>query len=111
MNALGIVEKSTRKSVGGWLQTASWLFVFSSALTAIFYISSKLFARKRDEKLERRELAHTQQAPARDESAEVTLAPSQTTEEPKPATTYPSNQVQSIAHEKPLVAMPALQFS
>ncbi len=57
----------------GWRRgadTATWLFTLSTSLTAIFYFSSKLFARKRDEKIERREMrAHG--ADGRDEAPET----------------------------------------
>lgn len=54
MNAMGITGEASRKNWGKWLQNGSWLLVLSSTLTVLFYFSSKFFAKKRDEKIERR---------------------------------------------------------
>ncbi|MFZ4542090.1 MAG: hypothetical protein ACOYNL_09900 [Rickettsiales bacterium] len=64
--------KEASPKAHGWLQRGSWLLVLSSTLTALFYVSSKLFAKKRVEKIERRmqhNLDSTQQdeAPATDD--------------------------------------------
>lgn len=40
----------------GAFSTATWLLTLSATLTALFYVSSKIFATKRDEKLERKQL-------------------------------------------------------
>lgn len=38
----------------GWVDQGTWLLTLSATLTVLFYASSKLFARKRDEKIERK---------------------------------------------------------
>lgn len=39
----------------GWVDQGTWLLTLSATLTVLFYASSKLFARKRDEKIERKQ--------------------------------------------------------
>lgn len=44
----------THPNANKWIQRGSWLMVLSSTLTLLFYMSSQVFAKKRDEKAERR---------------------------------------------------------
>jgi hypothetical protein len=39
----------------GWVDQGTWLLTLSATLTVLFYAASKLFARKRDEKIERKQ--------------------------------------------------------
>lgn len=82
------------------------LTTLSATLTVLFYFSSKLFAKKREEKIERREQARVGGSPLRDETAE---SPATTlTEDAPSAAVRPAAQVNSVAHEKTLAPAPEL---
>jgi hypothetical protein len=77
----------------------TWLLTLSSSLTAIFYVSSKLFAKKRDERMERR--THGHEGALRDDDID-TLEPEVLTQ--KGAAVKPETKVSSVAHEAMLSA-------
>lgn len=81
-------HRRTMKAAGNGI----WLLTLSSSLTALFYISSKLFARRRDQKIEQREHAVTG-THGRD-AAEQTAEPA--------TSQQPSTEIHAAAHEKTL---------
>lgn len=106
MNTLKIAE-SSRPTWDKWLKQGSWLLVFSSTLTLLFYASSKIFATRRDEKIEQREEAIKNGPALRDDdvnaspNGQATAPESQTSAQPRP-------QISSIAHEAMLARAPQL---
>lgn len=99
MDTLNIAEKS-RPGWDKWLKKGSWLLGLSTSLTALFYVSSKLFARKHEEKIERRAAQAGNGAVQREVSDDEPL--------PERAATHetPQSQVSSIARENTLAAAP-----
>lgn len=95
MDAFHVVEKN-RPTVDKILQKGSWLLAVSTALTALFYVSSKLFAEKREERVEQKKELHTPTELHKDVAgaAEETIAPSN----------QPSSRVADVQHENRLAA-------
>lgn len=88
-----------------WVTKATWLLVLSSTLTVLFYASSKLFAKKQEEKIERKEeqRAMRNSGTYADSSGEA-LA----TTHAEIATEKPTPQVKSISREETISSMPQL---
>lgn len=100
MDTLKIAE-SARPTWDKWLKQGSWLLVFSSTLTVLFYASSKLFATRREEKQERREEAIKNGTVLRDGDETLTVETAAAT----PETTtreQPGAHISHIAHEATL---------
>lgn len=102
-------EKTFNLSEGAknhWKKVAgngTWLLTLSTSLTVLFYASSKLFAKKRDEKIERRynELHNSAEAPAATSELPQETASPKVEERPKP-------QVNGIQLDHKLQTQPQL---
>lgn len=105
MNALNIAEES-RPTWNKWLKKGSWLLVLSGTLTVVFYVSSKLFASRRDQKIEQREEAPKHAPVLRDSDNNDLIIPETTL-----AADKPQAQVNSIMRDNMLVAAPTLAQS
>lgn len=105
MNGLKITE-AKRPAWDRWLKQGSWLLIFSSTLTVLFYASSKIFATRREQKIERREEARRNGNVLRDaDGNEITIAqPDASREKPQP-------QVTSATRENTIIAAPQLAQS
>lgn len=77
----------------GLLKNLFGLGTLSATLTALFYVSSKIFAKKRDERIEQRHHAGSARTNDRDEAACASNTPLATLAE------QPSVQVSNICHE------------
>lgn len=106
MDTLKIAETS-RPSWDKWLKQGSWLLVFSSTLTVLFYASSKLFATRREEKQERREMAIKNGTVLRDDN-EAIATETQTATPEAAKHEQPSAHISHIAHEATLAHAPQL---
>jgi hypothetical protein len=99
------ISPAARPAATKWIQKGTWLLTLSSTLTVLFYVSSKIFASKRDEKLERmHHRAHEDGtlptlADQPEGSAAVTLDRESTT---------PSTHIHDVAHLSTLGAAPQL---
>ena len=97
MNTLKTPAESRLKSGKFW-ESFAWCTVLSTTMVALFYATSRIFARKQEERVERREqMAHTDNAP--ETAAENALA----TEQPK-VEQRPKPQVSAVAHAQTLAA-------
>jgi hypothetical protein len=104
MNMLKISEEA-RPAWNKWLQKGSWLLVLSTTLTALFFVSSKLFATRRDQKIEQREEGHKHGTVLRDvDGIEANVERSATDK-------GPNAQVSNITRESTLAAAPQLAQS
>lgn len=103
MNLLNIAEPA-RPTWDKYLKQGSWLLVFSGTLTVLFYVSSKLFASRRDHKLEQRDEAikHTS-LPSRDDDYKAAGEAKST-----PSDDKPHAQVSDIVHAHTLASAPQL---
>jgi hypothetical protein len=99
------VSQAARPAATKWIQKGTWLLTLSSTFTFIFYVSSKIFASKRDEKLERmHHRAHEDGTlPALADQPESIAAVALDRESPAPST-----HVHSAAHLSTLAAAPQL---
>jgi len=104
MNVLKVAE-SNRPTWDKWLRKSSWLLVLSSTLTALFYVSSKLFATRRDHKLEQHEEALRNGTVLRDDGLSELGSDSPQTQ------SQPRTQVNAITRENTISALPQLAQS
>lgn len=93
-------QKIMRKVVGN----GTWLLTLSSSLTVLFYASSKLFARKREEKIERKEYLRTHPEARRDEAGDIAADTGAEMPDSSPVPERPRAQVTTVAHEKTVTA-------
>ncbi len=104
------IAEASRPTWDKWLKQGSWLLVFSSTLTVLFYASSKIFATRREEKQERRDVAIKNGTVLRD--GEEALAVETKAAEPEAAKReQPSAHISNIAHEATLANAPQLMHS
>ncbi len=97
------ISEAARPAATKWIQKGTWLLTLSSTLTLLFYISSKIFASKRDEKLERlyQRVHENSTAPSLAETPEIAVALNR--ESPAPST-----QIHDAARLSTLGAAPQL---
>lgn len=100
------LETKTANLTRDVVKQGSWLLVLSTTLTVLFYASSKLFAKKRDEKIERKLHQHVPGTSQRDEGDEMAATP-ETAQFEKTAET-PTPQVKSITRENTIAPTPEL---
>jgi hypothetical protein len=105
MNTLKIADPA-RPTWDRWLKQGSWLLVFSSTLTVLFYASSKIFATRREQKIERRQEALKTGTPLRDDDdvANDTKA----AVDSSPSSEKPQLQVNAVSHEHRIATAPQL---
>lgn len=100
---IATISRIEQSRAHSWIQNGISLFTLSSALTAIFYASSKFFAKRHDTRREIYEEIH-QHAPAsqRDSDDTQTVKPAPAKDE------APVPTVNAIAHEARVAAHPEL---
>ncbi len=89
-----------------WTKRGTELFTLSTLLTILFYVSSKIFAKKRDERIERQyERLHKENTPNLDASPESNAIDPALLDA---ATDKPRAQISTVSHEATLNHAPQL---
>lgn len=96
-----------KANVHGWVKQGTWLFTLSTTLTLLFYVTTKLFAKNRDERIERRQMQAGGHAPQRDDAEGV--ADLATTTSAPDAAEKPPTKVRYATHASTLHSTPLAQ--
>ena len=93
-----------RASTMEWVKQGTWLMTLSTTLTVLFYASSKLFAKSREQKLERQHAKHlptTMHSTGHADEASPIAAHDSSNEQPRA-------QVSKVTHERTVAGTPEL---
>jgi hypothetical protein len=94
-------------NAAGWVKLSTWLLTLSTTLTVLFYATSKLFARRRDERMEHKQRGGNPAHPLRegeDDAAQTV----QNDQETAQKAAKPSNTIAQAAREETIIPAQSL---